>query len=285
MTSWATWAGRWWRSRVGQLVLARSGHDVGGRPLQHGDVGGVAGHGRHQGHGGGPTADDDDPLALPVQVLGPVLGVDDGPAEARLARELGPVALVVAVVAGVAPQEAAGHLLVLAGVGALDVDGPPGLAGRPRGGHDPSVEADLVLDPVGAGRRSDVLQDRRAVGDGLVAHPWLERVAEGEHVGVRPDAGVAEEVPRAADGAAGLEDGVGGAGTLRLEVAGAPDAGQPGPQDQYVHVFHAGSLGSPGAAAAAPPAVPATARGGPGGRPPRPGIGGRRPLWLQEWAG
>ncbi len=61
--------------------------------------------------------------------------------------------------------------------------------------------------------------------------------------------GVAEQVPRPADGVAGLEDGVGRAGPPGLEVAGAADARQAGPQDQDVDVVHGGSLGSASAPA------------------------------------
>ena len=77
-----------------------------------------------------------------------------------------------------------------------------------------------------------------AVGDRLLAVPRPERVAEGEHVGVGPDARVAEQVPRAADGVAGLEDGVGRPRALGLEVVAGADAGQAGADDEDVEVLH-----------------------------------------------
>ena len=56
------------------------------------------------------------------------------------------------------------------------------------------------------------------------------------HVRVGADAGVAEEVPRAADRAAGLEDLVAGPGAVGLEVMAGTDAGQAGPDDEHVEV-------------------------------------------------
>ena len=259
---------------VGHPVLARPGHDVGGRPLQHGHgAGPTVDQGRHQGHRRGPAADDDDPLSLPPEVLGPVLGVDDGAAEVGLPGELGSVAAVVAVVPGVPPQEAAGELFPPARPGVLDVHRPPGVGCRPRRAHHPPVEPDVVLDPVGARRRADVVEDGGAVGDRLVAHPRLEGVAQREHVGVGPDPGVAEQVPRAADDVPGLDEGVGGARSLRLEVAGRPDSGQAGAHDQDVDVLHGRSLRGP---------RPGPGSGSrPGARPPVPVVPGSP--GLQEW--
>src|SRR3712207_6895857 len=47
--------------------------------------------------------------------------------------------------------------------------------------------------------RSDVAQDVGTVGDRLLSRPRLEGVGEGGEVGVRPDPGIAEQVPGAAD--------------------------------------------------------------------------------------
>src|SRR5690606_954098 len=126
---------------------------------------------------------------------------------------------------------------LLAGVGALGGDGPAGVGGGPLGAGDAVVEADVAVDARLGGGVDDVPADRLAVGDGLGAGPGAERVAQGVHVGVGPDAGVAEQVPRAADGAPGLEDGVGGPRAAVLQVVGGADAGEPGPDDQDVEVL------------------------------------------------
>src|SRR5690606_8266478 len=61
------------------------------------------------------------------------------------------------------------------------------------------------------------------------------------HVGVGPDARVAEEVPRAADGVAGLEDGVAGPRALVLHVPAGADAREAGADDEAVEVLGAGA--------------------------------------------
>ncbi len=123
------------------------------------------------------------------------------------------------------------------GVAALRLHRPARLGGGELGAHDAVVKADLLLDAVVGGGLLDVVEDRGSVGDRLVSVPGAEGVAEGVHVGVRADAGVAEEVPGPADAIAGLEDRVGLAGAVGLQVAAGADAGQSGPDDQHVNVF------------------------------------------------
>ena len=94
---------------VGDRILGRQGQDVAGRALQHRHVRRRLGHRRHQRHRGRAAADHHDPLARVVEVLRPVLRVDDLPAEVLDAGELRQVALVVAVVAAAHQQEAAGE--------------------------------------------------------------------------------------------------------------------------------------------------------------------------------
>src|ERR1700751_4409260 len=96
--------------------------------------------------------------------------------EALDPREVGEVALVVAVVAAAHEQKAGGERHRLAGVGALGGNGPARIVGRPVRADDAVVEADAAIDSVGAGGLADVVQDRLAVADRLVAAPRTEAV-------------------------------------------------------------------------------------------------------------
>ena len=168
--------------------------------------------------------------------------MDDLAAEALGARELGRVALVVAVVAAADVEEAAGQLR-------------PSRRSSPR--STSTVQRASARRPAGAARRDGRSGSARRsrtrsrsrgrssridgpVGDRLRLRPGPERVAEREHVGVRADARVAEQVPGAADRLARLEDRVALAGALGLQVVGGADAGEAGADDQDVEVL--GSL-------------------------------------------
>src|SRR6185436_20895032 len=118
------------------------------------------------------------------------------------ALEVGKVALVVAVVAGAAVQERAREAHALPGLGALRLDLPARGVARPVRADDLVVEPDVTLHAVVARRGADVLADRGSVGDRLALLPRAEVVAERVHVGVRADARIAEQVPRAPDGVA-----------------------------------------------------------------------------------
>src|SRR5215218_4332113 len=161
--------------------------------------------------------------------------MDDLPLEALGAGELRREALVVAVVAGAAVEEVAGQLDRLAPV--LGANGPQRLRTRPLGRDDPVAEADFVLDPVLARRLADVVADLLAGGDRVFVAPRLERVPERVHVRVRADAGIAEEVPGAADRLAGLEDRVAPTGAVPPQVGAGADAGEAGADDQDVDVL------------------------------------------------
>ena len=85
------------------------------------------------------------------------------------------------------------------------------------------TEPDVGLDPLLAGGVADVVEDRGPVGNGPVAGPGPEGIAQGVHVGVRPDAGVTEEVPGSTDRLTALEEDEAAVGTRGLEVPGRAD--------------------------------------------------------------
>ena len=88
----------------------------------------------------------------------------------------------------------------------LDVHRPARVGGRPGGASDAMTEADPIENaelPCGI---LDIVADCGALDDRLVRRPGAEREAQGEDVGVRPDARISEQVPGAADAIARLED-------------------------------------------------------------------------------
>ena len=242
----ASFGGQLLADLVGDLVAAGDGADPGRRPLQHRHVrrgSGALGHGGHERHRRGAAADDDDPLAGVVEVVGPELWLHDRAPVGVDAGENRLVAVVVVVVARAGVQEVAGEPARRGrAVGVLVLQGqrPPRLLGGPVGADDLGAEPDLLVDAVLGGGLAHVPQDRRPVGDRLRLAPRLERVAECEHVGVRPDAGVAEQVPGAADGVAGLEDRVAATGALGLQAVAGADPGEAGTDHDDVEVLRGG---------------------------------------------
>src|SRR5258708_5773548 len=94
------------------------------------------------------------------------------------------------------------------------------------------VQADLLVDAVVGGGLADVIQNPRPIRDRLRLGPWLERIAQREHVAVGADAWIAEQIPGAADTVAALEDRIALAGAFLLQVVARADAGQPELPDQ-----------------------------------------------------
>src|SRR3954464_1765428 len=115
-----------------------------------------------RGHGGGAGADDHDLLPGVVEVLGPVLRVDQVAGEVLLAGEVRGEAAVVVVVAAAGPEEVGrDRQRTVLGV---DLDGPAVGAGVPGGAGDPVPVADQLVDGVLAGDRAALLEDRDPLG-------------------------------------------------------------------------------------------------------------------------
>ena len=207
------------------------------RTLQHRHVAGLLGHRRDERDGGGAAADDDHPLAGVVEVFRPVLRMHDLAPEPLPALEVRRVPLVVAVVAAAAEDPVRAQLRPPTGVGLFDVDGPAGVHSRPGRRDDPLVVADVRFDAVLRDGLLQVGQDLVAAGDRVLVPPRFELVAERVQIRVRSDTGVAEQVPRATDRAAGLDDGVRPSGQVALQVVRSADAGDPGSDDQDVDML------------------------------------------------
>src|SRR5436305_1177852 len=70
------------------------------------------------------------------------------------------------------------------------------------------MEADVFVDAVVGRGLAHVVQDPRPVGDRLGLGPRFERVTEREHVAIGADAGIAKQIPGAADAVAPLQNDV-----------------------------------------------------------------------------
>src|SRR6185437_11448424 len=99
------------------------------------------------------------------------------------------------------------------------------------------AEPDMSVYPFVAGRGCNVLADVFTGRDGARMSPGLERVAHGQHVRVRADARIAEEVPRPADAFALLQNDVALARAELLQMVSGANAGEPGADDQNVKVL------------------------------------------------
>src|ERR1700756_5155176 len=99
------------------------------------------------------------------------------------------------------------------------------------------LEANLGVDATLACGLPHVVEDRLTLADRLRRRPRLEAVAQGVHVRVRADAGVAEEVPGPPQFLARLEDRVAAARKSLLQMVRSADAGESGADDQHVKML------------------------------------------------
>ena len=197
---------------------------------------GVLCHRGDQGDRGCAAADHDHPLAGPIDIVGPLLGMHDAALELLEAREVRHVAVFVVVVAGAHEEKVATQLQGL-GALAVDVDRPGAVDRRPARAADAVAEADVPIDAELAHGLVQIGADGLGIADRPGGCPGLEAESEGIHVGVGADAGIAKEIPGAADVGACLEDCPGLAGTLSLKVVSRADAGNPGTHHQDIKMF------------------------------------------------
>ena len=223
--------------RQGDLISRRQRHQIGGRTLQHGDMGGFFRHGRHQGNRSRTTANHHHFLSGVIQVLRPVLRVHHLAFEVFLAGEIRLVALIVVVVTSAAHQETGRVGLRLAGFFVLRRQLPAFfLTGPVRCLYRHTV-ADVPFHIVFPGGVGHVLLDRSTIGQHLATGPGPEVVAKGEHVGIGANAGVTEQIPGTAQRLSALQNGEALAGTFPFQMAGHANAGNPGANDQDVIVL------------------------------------------------
>src|SRR6185295_16012959 len=112
------------------------------------------------------------------------------------------------------------------------------LFARPRRFLHAMPVADMPVDAVLARRFLYVLEDRRAVGECFYVEPRLEAIAERMHVAVGAHAGIAKQVPRAADRVARFEQHERLCRALLAQVHRGADAGEASADDDDVEMFH-----------------------------------------------
>ena len=120
---------------------------------------------------------------------------------------------------------------------ALRLDDPARVPRRPFRARDAMAKAHVLVDAVVARRVAHIVQNRGAVGDGFGARPGPKTVAERVHVRIGANAGIAEQIPRAADRVAAFEDRVALARAFRLQMVAGGDARESRADNKHIEMF------------------------------------------------
>jgi hypothetical protein len=161
-------------------------------------MGGIIGDGRNQRCRGGAGADHDDPLVLVVEILGPLLRVNDPALEGLHGLPLRRITFRVAVVALAHPEEVRREANRFAAVGPDSFDGPEiFLARPPRRGNLVPI-ADVTAEIVFLDHLAHVAENFSR-GRDRGAGPRFEPVAESMQIAVGADSGIAVRSPGSAE--------------------------------------------------------------------------------------
>ena len=87
---------------------------------------------------------------------------------------------------------------------------------------------------------AQIVADLRRRGNGFVLLPRLKPVGKSVHIAVRPDAGIAEQVPCPAQLFAAIEHDIVLAGQVHGIVRGHADSGNPGTDYHQIENFTVG---------------------------------------------
>ena len=153
---------------------------------------------------GGARADYDNILACVVEILWPILRVNDLALVVRHPNPFRRVAPRVPVIALAHPEEIGGEPETFAGIRPARLERPKILAARPACRRDLVTITDVAAEIVLVDDFAHVAEDLGSRGDWRTG-PWLEAIAEGVEVAVGADAGIAMRGPCAAKGLLSLE--------------------------------------------------------------------------------
>ena len=184
-----------------------------------------------------PAADHDDAFVGIIEVVAPVLRMDDRPAEVLNAMPLRRITLIVAIISRTHEQKIAAQLNSLFTIKPFDIDCPDCVLRRPTDAAHSMAKADLFVDAEFARGIFDVLQYGRTIGNSVFARPWSEAISQGIHIGIAANTGKAEKVPGAADIVATLDDRPGLIRAALPQIIGSGNPGQACANNQHIDSF------------------------------------------------
>ncbi len=149
--------------------------------------------------------------------------------------EAGIIGFVVIVIARAEIEPVGGQMLAFALRG-FERDVPPRFAVAPVRGQHLVAEADVLADIAFVDDAVEIVEDGGAVGDRFLVRPGFEIEAQRMHVAVRPDAGIAEEVPGSPQIVTAFDDRETVTGRLVLHMRRHADAGDARTHNQNVEI-------------------------------------------------
>ncbi len=158
--------------------------------------------------------------------------MDPRPPEGRLALKVWLVALIVAVIPGTHQEETT--TIAPDALWGLDGQLPLTSLAAPVSSDQFLGKANTVANTVLVRRLIHVAQNRRTVCDTFFRLPWFEIIAEGVHVAIGPNTGIAKQVPCPTNRFATLQQNKVTIRTLALKTHCSADAGEARADDDDV---------------------------------------------------
>ena len=221
---------------VGDRDRIAAGPEKSRRSLQHRYMAALGRDRRDQCRRRRARTDDDDRLPGVVDILRPILRVNDPPFEVLHSGPFGRITLGMTVVALAHPQKIGSDPHRLAGIGPHTFEGPELVAARPAGRGDCVPIADMAVETVLGDDFAHVVEDLGS-GRDRRARPRFEAITKGVEVAVGARTRVAVREPRAPEAFLRLEHDKARAGALLGEMIGTTDPGDAGPDDHDVEVL------------------------------------------------
>src|SRR6266849_9366921 len=205
-------------------------------------MGGIPGDSRNQRRRGGAGADHDDFLVFVVEIVGPLLRVNDPALEGLHGLPLRRITFRVPVVALAHPEEVRREANRFAAIGPDSFDCPEiFLARPPRRGNLVPI-ADVMAEIVFLDHLAHIAENLRGSRD-RGAGPWLEPVAESMQVAVGPDSGIAVGSPGSAETRLRFEHDKTCPRTLLGQMVGRTNPGNARARDNHAEMLGAVSGG------------------------------------------